>query len=109
LSPKDPGYIGHYRGDARERDSAYHMGTVWAWLLGPFALAHYRVHGDARVAQSFLGPIAQHMYGACFGTLSEIFDGDAPHEARGCFAQAWSVAEVLRSWIFLERKLSAKD
>ncbi|HEY1313628.1 MAG TPA: amylo-alpha-1,6-glucosidase, partial [Steroidobacteraceae bacterium] len=105
LSPKDPGYIGVYTGDAGRRDAAYHMGTVWAWLLGPFALAHYRVHGDARIAQSFLEPIAQHLDSVCLGTVSEIFDGDAPHSARGCFAQAWSVAEILRTWIFLERKI----
>ena len=106
LSPKDPGYIGRYEGDAWHRDAAYHMGTVWSWLLGPFARAHYRAHGDARLAQSFLAPLAQHLNGACMGTLSEIFDGDAPHSARGCFAQAWSVAEILRSWIYLERKIS---
>jgi predicted glycogen debranching enzyme len=106
LSPKDPGYIGRYWGDAEQRDAAYHMGTVWGWLLGPFVRAHYRVHGDARLAQSFLEPLAQQLNSACLGTLSEIFDGDAPHSARGCFAQAWSVAETLRSWIFLERKIS---
>jgi predicted glycogen debranching enzyme len=108
LSPEDPGYIGRYGGDGRQRDAAYHMGTVWAWLLGPFARAHYRVHGDARWAQSFLTPMAQHVKSACLGTVSEIFDGDAPHSARGCFAQAWSVAEILRSWIVLERKISKK-
>jgi predicted glycogen debranching enzyme len=106
LSPADPGYIGQYAGDARQRDAAYHMGTVWTWLLGPFVRAHYRVYGDARLAQSFLSPMAQHVNGACVGTVSEIFDGDAPHNARGCFAQAWSVAEILRSWIYLERRIS---
>lgn len=106
LAPQDPGYIGRYWGDGAQRDAAYHMGTVWAWLLGPFVRAHYRVHGDARLAQSFLEPMAQHLNSACLGTVSEIFDGDAPHSARGCFAQAWSVAEILRSWIYLERKIS---
>jgi predicted glycogen debranching enzyme len=106
LSPKEPGYIGRYWGDGRQRDAAYHMGTVWTWLLGPFVRAHYRVHGDARLAQSFLAPLAQQLNSACLGSLSEIFDGDAPHSARGCFAQAWSVAEILRSWIYLERKIS---
>lgn len=106
LSPQDSGYIGRYMGDARQRDAAYHMGTVWGWLLGPFVRAHYRVYGDARLAQSFLDPMAQHLNGACLGTLSEIFDGDVPHSARGCFAQAWSVAEILRSWIYLERKIT---
>jgi len=106
LSPKDPGYIGGYRGDGRQRDAAYHMGTVWGWLLGPFVRAHYRVHGDARLAQSFLEPMAEQLNSACLGSIGEIFDGDAPHSARGCFAQAWSVAEILRSWIYLERKIS---
>jgi predicted glycogen debranching enzyme len=103
LAPSEPGYIGRYEGNAWRRDSAYHMGTVWSWLLGPFARAHYRVYGDARLAMSFLNPIAQHLNAACIGSVSEIFDGDAPHTARGCFAQAWGVAEVLRSWLFLER------
>lgn len=106
LSTNDPGYLGSYDGDPSKRDAAYHMGTVWAWLLGPFARAHFRVFGDARLAQSWLEPIAQHLNAACIGTVSEIFDGDAPHSARGCFAQAWSVAEILRAWIYLERKIS---
>jgi predicted glycogen debranching enzyme len=106
LSPADPGYIGHYVGDTSQRDAAYHMGTVWGWLLGPFVRAHFRVHGDARQALSFLGPMEQHLNSICVGTLSEVFDGEAPHTARGCFAQAWSVAEILRSWIFLARKIS---
>ncbi|MEO7206716.1 MAG: amylo-alpha-1,6-glucosidase [Steroidobacteraceae bacterium] len=106
LSADDPGYRGSYAGDPWKRDAAYHMGTVWAWLLGPFARAHFRVYGDARLAQSLLEPIAQHLNAACLGSVSEIFDGDAPHTARGCFAQAWSVAEILRSWIYLERKIS---
>jgi len=106
LGASEPGYIGRYEGDNWRRDSAYHMGTVWSWLLGPFARAHYRVYGDARLAMSFLNPIAQHLNAACIGSVSEIFDGDAPHNARGCFAQAWGVAEILRSWLFLERRLS---
>ncbi len=107
LGPGEPGYIGRYCGDAAQRDAAYHMGTAWGWLLGPFARAHYRVHGDARLAQSFLAPMAQQVDSGCLGSLGEIFDGDAPHSARGCFAQAWSVAEILRSWIDLERKIPA--
>lgn len=106
LGPQEPGYIGRYNGDASQRDAAYHMGTVWGWLLGPFARAHYRVYGDARLAQSFLEPMAQQLHSACLGTLSEIFDGDAPHNAHGCFAQAWSVAEILRSWLYLDRKIA---
>ena len=106
LSPREPGYLGTYAGNPAQRDAAYHMGTVWSWLLGPFVRAHFRVHHDARFALSLLEPIAQHVNSACIGTVSEIFDGDAPHTARGCFAQAWSVAEILRSWIYLERKIS---
>jgi predicted glycogen debranching enzyme len=108
LSPRDPGYIGRYGGDPGQRDAAYHMGTAWAWLLGPFARAHHRVYGDARLSQSFLAPIAQHLRSVCMGTVSEVFDGDAPHSAGGCFAQAWSVAEILRSWLDLERTVSKK-
>ena len=106
LCPADPSYVGHYIGNAWQRDAAYHQGTVWAWLLGPFVRAHYRVYGDARQAQSFLAPMAQHLQAACLGSVSEVFDGDAPHIARGCFAQAWSVAEILRSWIVLDGKIS---
>jgi glycogen debranching enzyme len=71
---------------------------VWAWWLGPFARAHFRLHGDAAVALSFLEPMADHLGAAGLGSLSEIFDGDAPHAPRGCIAQAWSVAEVLAAW-----------
>jgi predicted glycogen debranching enzyme len=104
LSPQDGGYIGRYAGDQWRRDAAYHQGTAWAWLLGPFVRAHYRVYGDAPLAQSFLAPIAEHLAAACVGSISEIFEGDAPHIAAGCFAQAWSVAEILRAWIQLERE-----
>jgi predicted glycogen debranching enzyme len=105
LSPYDAGYIGRYEGDGWSRDAAYHMGTAWGWLLGPFARAHYRVYGDARRAQMLLAPIAEHVGSACVGSVSEVFDGDAPHAARGCFAQAWSVAEILRSWVLLELEI----
>ena len=94
-------YTGHYGGGQLERDGAYHQGTVWAWLLPPFAEAHYRVYGDADRARSFLAPFATHLREACVGSVSEIFDGDAPHTAQGCFAQAWSVAEPLRVWLNL--------
>jgi len=106
LAPDDPAYRGRYAGNPWERDAAYHQGTVWNWLLGPFARAHYRVYGDARRAQELLAPVAQHLASACIGSVSEVFDGDAPHIARGCFAQAWSVAEILRSWVYLDRQIS---
>ncbi len=103
LSPDDAAYVGRYEGGPAQRDAAYHQGTTWAWLLGPFARAHFRVYRDAPLARSFLAPIAQHLAAACVGSVSEIFDGEPPFAARGCFAQAWSVAEILRAWIFLER------
>jgi predicted glycogen debranching enzyme len=98
LAPGEPGYTGHYGGSPRDRDAAYHQGTVWGWLLGPFALAHYRVHGDREAALRFLEPLGRQIYASGLGTLSEIFDGDAPFTPRGCIAQAWTVAEVLRAW-----------
>ncbi len=101
LGPSEPGYVGCYAGGPRERDSAYHQGTVWAWLLGPYALAHYTVYGDREAAQSFLEPLGRSIYSAGLGNISEIFGGDAPFPAAGCFAQAWSVAEVFRVWEFL--------
>jgi predicted glycogen debranching enzyme len=101
LSADDPRYVGVYAGGPRERDGAYHQGTVWSWLLGPYALAHYRVHRDARAARALLAGIAPHLTEACVGSISEIFDGEPPHHPRGCFAQAWSVAEVLRAWVEL--------
>jgi predicted glycogen debranching enzyme len=104
LAPGEPGYQGKYAGGPRERDSAYHQGTVWAWLLGPFALAHFRVYGDSGVAKSFLEPLGRSMHSAGLGTLSEIFGGDAPFPPAGCIAQAWSVAELFRAWEFLSTK-----
>lgn len=103
LAPSHPAYTGHYGGSPHQRDSAYHQGTVWSWLLGPFATAHYKVYGDADLARSFLTPIKDHLIDACLGSIAEIFDGDAPHTARGAFAQAWTVAEVLRAWQALTR------
>ena len=98
LERHNPQYQGHYGGDQYDRDSAYHQGTVWGWLIGSFALAHLRVYGDRDRALSFLEPIADHLNNAGLGSISEIFDGDAPFQPRGCIAQAWSVAEVLRAW-----------
>jgi len=98
LAPGEPGYTGHYGGSPRDRDAAYHQGTVWGWLLGPFALAHHRVYRDRDAAQRFLEPLGRQIYAGGLGTLSEIFDGDAPFTPRGCIAQAWTVAELLRAW-----------
>ena len=98
LSPDHPQYQGRYGGDQRARDGAYHQGTVWAWLLGPFALAHFRVYQDAATARSFLLPMADHVADHGLGSIAEIFDGDPPFRPDGCIAQAWSVAETLRAW-----------
>jgi predicted glycogen debranching enzyme len=98
LSPDSPHYRGQYGGDRWQRDGAYHQGTVWGWLIGPFVQAYLNVGGNSDRALSFLEPIADHLRTAGLGSISEIFDGDAPMFPRGCFAQAWSVAEVLRGW-----------
>jgi predicted glycogen debranching enzyme len=98
LEPADPRYLGRYQGDQWQRDSAYHQGTVWAWLLGAFARAHYALYRDRERAVSYLAPLEQHLIDACIGQVGEIFDGDPPHRPRGCFAQAWSVAEILHAW-----------
>ena len=98
LEQGEPGYQGHYGGGPRERDGAYHQGTVWGWLLGPFALAHLRVYGDREAALSFLEPLDRQISSYGLGTLGEIFDGNPPFTPRGSIAQAWTVAEVLRAW-----------
>jgi glycogen debranching enzyme len=77
--------------------------TAWAWFLGPLALAHHRVHGNREAALALLAPIAQHLADAGVGSVSEIFDGDAPHAPGGCPFQAWSVGEVLRAYSALAR------
>jgi predicted glycogen debranching enzyme len=97
LAPGESGYTGHYGGGPRDRDAAYHQGTVWGWLLGPFALAHHRVYRDREAALRLLEPLGRQIYSSGLGTLSEIFDGDAPFTPRGCIAQAWTVGEVLRA------------
>lgn len=98
LDPRHPDYKGRHGGERRTRDAAYHQGTAWGWLLGPFVRAHLRVYGDADAARSFLEPMFRHLAGHGVGSLSEIYDGDAPFAPRGCIAQAWTVAEVLRAW-----------
>ncbi len=100
LSPKDPNYIGRYEGDPRKRDGAYHQGTVWPWLMGPFITAYVKTFGrkaGQNFANEWLSEFQSHLTEACLGQVSEIFDGDVPHTPRGCVAQAWSVAELLRA------------
>ena len=100
LSPKHPGFMARYEGDLARRDGAYHQGAVWAYLIGPYITAYLNVHGRsaetlARVRR-LLVPFRNHLAEAGIGSISEIFDGDAPHRAAGCISQAWSVAELLR-------------
>jgi glycogen debranching enzyme len=101
LAPGEPGYAPRYQGGVAERDGAYHQGTVWPWLAGPFVEAWVRVRGGGRdvrqVARTrFLAPLLQHLDRAGLGHLSEIADAEPPHTARGCPFQAWSVGEALR-------------
>ena len=95
LAPGEASYVGLYGGDQRQRDAAYHQGTVWAWLIGPFVTAHLRVYRDPEQARSFLRPLIHHLADHGVGSVSEIFDGDPPFTPRGCIAQAWSIAQVL--------------
>jgi predicted glycogen debranching enzyme len=103
LSPDHPAYIGTYGGDQKQRDAAYHQGTVWAWLIGPFVDAYLKAYeGDAQTqsnARSLLAPFEQHLADAGLGSISEIFEANTPFVPAGCVAQAWSVAEVLRAWV----------
>ncbi|MBN1666059.1 MAG: glycogen debranching enzyme family protein [Anaerolineales bacterium] len=98
LARSDPAYQGHYGGDFVRRDGAYHQGTVWAWLIGHFVSAHLHVYHNPETARSFLHPLLNHLADHGLGTISEIFDGEPPFSPRGCIAQAWSVAEVIRAW-----------
>jgi glycogen debranching enzyme len=102
LDPEHPDFKAQYFGDLRARDAAYHQGTVWAWLIGPYTDAFLRVHPDGQQrALAWLHAFDAHLNDACIGTISEIFDAMPTHAPRGCIAQAWSVAEVLRCLIRL--------
>jgi len=103
LSPDHPDYKAKYDGDLRSRDAAYHQGTVWPWLIGPFVDAWLRVHpNDLKTARGFLTAFESHLNSACIGSISEVFDAESPFIPRGCIAQAWSIAEVLRAWLKTE-------
>jgi predicted glycogen debranching enzyme len=105
LSPDHPEFKPTYHGDLRTRDAAYHQGTVWAWLVGPFIDAWLRLHpDDVGGARAMLEGFRPHMDEACVGSVSEVFDAVEPYTARGCVAQAWSVAEVLRCWVRTEAR-----
>jgi predicted glycogen debranching enzyme len=101
LARGDSRYAGRYEGGPESRDAVYHQGTVWAWLLGPFITAYVKAHGPSseskQQAAAWLAPLGEHLKEAGLGHVSEIFDGDAPHTPRGCIAQGWSVAEILRA------------
>ncbi len=101
LSTADPRYVGSYGGDQRSRDAAYHQGTIWPWLIGPFIEAHLKVNDSSadakKQAAEWLQPLIGHLSAAGLGTISEIFEGDEPHRPCGCIAQAWSVGEVLQA------------
>ena len=103
LAPSDPQYRGSYPGGPPDRDGAYHRGTVWSWLLGPFITAYIKVNGGSeeakRQAQAWLSPLESHLAEAGLGHISEIFEADAPHRPCGCIGQAWGVAEILRVYI----------
>jgi predicted glycogen debranching enzyme len=102
LAPADPHYLGRYEGDPLSRDASYHQGTVWPWLLGPFLRAYLQVNQYSQVAKEqareWMSALRDYMENEGVGQIPEIFDGDAPHRAGGCIAQAWSVAELLRVW-----------
>jgi predicted glycogen debranching enzyme len=98
LGPDEPAYRGDYGGDAVRRDGGYHQGPVWTWLLGAYAEAYARVHGECAAGLDLLRPIEPHLRDAGLGSISEILEGDAPHRPVGCIAQAWAVAECLRVW-----------
>jgi predicted glycogen debranching enzyme len=103
LNVQHPNYKGTYTGPQRQRDEAYHRGTVWPYLIGSFIEAYLRVNEFSRKskkkAAEIIAPLLRHLNeDACLGQVSEIFDGDAPHKPKGCFAQAWSVAELLRAY-----------
>jgi predicted glycogen debranching enzyme len=100
LAPGHPDYKPKYYGDLRSRDAAYHQGTVWAWLIGPYVDAWMKCNpGRPADARKFLEGFVPHLDEACIGSISEIFDAEPPYTPRGCVAQAWSVAEVLRCWV----------
>jgi len=103
LDPHHRDYKARYDGDLLARDAAYHQGTVWAWLIGPFVDAWLRVYPDDRAgARRWLDGFEPHLSEACIGTIGEIFDAEPPFNPRGCVAQAWSVAELLRAWVATE-------
>jgi predicted glycogen debranching enzyme len=103
LSPTDPAYHGHFLGDRVWRDSSYHQGAVWPWLIGAYIDVHLRVHNDRDALVPLLQPLVEQLWQNCLGTIGELAEPEPPYAMNGCFAQAWSVAEMLRGWL-LARK-----
>jgi predicted glycogen debranching enzyme len=105
LARDHPDYKRNYHGDLRTRDAAYHQGTVWSWLIGPYVDAQLKLDPDERArARAALSGLVDHLNEACVGSISEVFDAEAPFTARGCVAQAWGVAELLRAWRMTQPK-----
>ncbi len=103
LAPSDPEYKGIYKGKLSDRDAAYHQGTAWAFPLGALVTAYVKVHHKSpesiAFARKLIEPLSDHLMDGCIGQIAEIFDGDEPHLSRGCYAQAWSVGEILRAYV----------
>ncbi len=104
LSPQDPAYHARFNGNPAQRDSAYHQGTVWPWLIGPYIDVHLRIFHDCTAALGLLSTLVRHLWEGCIGTVSEVAEPEPPFTPAGCFAQAWSVAELLRAWMTLEEE-----
>ena len=103
LAVNQEGYVGKYGGDIWKRDSAYHQGTVWGWLMGPYLSSYLRVFGDRETVHCYLREYVDQINNHGLGSISEIFDGDYPYTPRGCIAQAWSVASALQVWLELSQ------
>lgn len=99
LSPDNPEYHNHFNGDRIQRDSAYHQGAVWPWLIGPYIDVHLYLNNNRAALLPLLEPLIDHLWVACLGTISEVAEPELPYTPGGCFAQAWSVAELLRCWL----------
>lgn len=109
LAPFEPGYTPSFSGPSSSRDAAYHQGTVWGWLIGPFINAHLATFKDAKRASQILEPFKDQLSNECFGSINEVFEGGGAQSAKGCVAQAWSVGEVLRAWTLLNPGPPAKS
>lgn len=102
LSPNDPSYRNHFNGGPVERDSAYHEGAVWPWLIGPYVDVYLRIHNNKSALQPLLQSLVEQLWNACLGTIGEVAEPEPPFTPGGCYAQAWSVAELLRCWLLAD-------